>query len=146
MAGAAHCHILGYLIDIVEQNHTDVALLEVHGYAFYAIFEFYKFVGTDVIEAIDVCDTIAHVEHGAYFLESNLGVDVFELLFQYLRYLAGIYHCMRIACCWGLLEDITPAQFINLRRSCFNWLLTEASSLSEFTVTVNPPIRAGSTV
>ncbi len=99
LAGAAHCHVLGYLIDIVEQDDAHVALFEVHGNALDAVFKFYKLVGADIVETIDMGYTVANVEHGAYFLESNLGIDVFELLFQYLRYLAGIYHCMRITCC-----------------------------------------------
>ncbi len=98
MAGEAHGHVLGHFIDVVEQNDTDVAFLEVHGYAFYAVFELYKFVGADIVEAVDVGNAVAYLQNGTDFFEGNLGVDVLELLLQYFRNLAGIYHlCCELA-------------------------------------------------
>ncbi len=61
-AGSAYCHILGDFIDVVEEDDTDVALFEVHGYAFDAVFELHEFVGTNFVEAIDVRNVVSDFE------------------------------------------------------------------------------------
>ena len=60
--GSAYCHILGDFIDVVEEDDTDVALFEVHGYAFDAVFELHEFVGTNFVEAIDVRNAVSDFE------------------------------------------------------------------------------------
>ena len=80
-ACAAHCHVLGHFVDLVEQNDADIAFLKVERNAFYAVFELYKFVGADVVEAVDVGHAVAYFKNSSHFLESDFAVYVFELLF-----------------------------------------------------------------
>ncbi len=83
LAGAAYGHVLGDLADVVHKNNADVAFFKVHGHALDAVLELYKFVGADIVEAVDVSNAVAYFEDSTDFFEYHLRVDVLELLLQY---------------------------------------------------------------
>ena len=72
LAGALDRHVFGDLVDIVEQNHADVALLEVEGHAFDAVFELHELVGAHVVQTIYVGHAVAHLKDCACFLKGDL--------------------------------------------------------------------------
>ncbi len=92
LAGAAHSHVFCNFLHLIEQNHADIALLEVQCHTAYSVFKLYEFISADLVEAIDVSHAIAYFENGAYFLELYFGINLFKFLFEYLGNLAGIYH------------------------------------------------------
>ena len=72
LAGAAHGHILSHPVNAVEQNHTYVAFLEVHGNAFNAILELDELVGAHIFESVDVGNTVADLKDCSNFFERHL--------------------------------------------------------------------------
>ena len=80
-AGTLDSHVLGNLIDIVEQDDTHITLLKVEGYTFHSVFEFDKLVGADVVKAIYMSYAVADFKYDSRLLEGNFGVDILQLLF-----------------------------------------------------------------
>ena len=95
-AGAAHLHVLGHGVHLVQQDDTHVALLQVHGHAGHAVLKLHELVGLDIVQAIGMSHAVTHLQDGAFFLKGHLTLgDVFdELLFQYIRYFTGINHLL----------------------------------------------------
>ena len=98
VSGTADVHAFGNGVDVVHQDDADVGFFEVEGDAFDAVFKFDEFVGTDVVQSVDVCHAVAYVEHFADFFEGDVRIDVFKLLLEYFGYFAGVYHCRGWMC------------------------------------------------
>ena len=78
-AGAAGGHVLGNLVDVIEQDDTHIALFQVHGHTVYAVFKLDQFAGTHIVEPVHVSHTITNFENSTYFFKIDFGVDLVEL-------------------------------------------------------------------
>ena len=92
LARAAHLHVLADGVDLIEQNDTNVTLLKVHSNTCDPVLELHQFVGLNIAQAIDVCHTVAHLQHRTDFLERYIALNVAQLLFQYVGYFAWVNH------------------------------------------------------
>ena len=114
VAGAASCHVFGYLLDIVQEYDSHIAFFEVHGNAAHAVLKLYELTGLYVVETVDVGNAVAYFEHRAYLLKVGSCVYLFEFAFQYVGYLAWFYHKI---ICLVILRAFVSVRFESKHRA-----------------------------
>ena len=90
-AGTFHRKALLNLISRTEQHGTHVILFQVHHNGFNAVVELQKFVSLSVIQSVNTCHTVTHLQHGTYFIELHASLNAFELFAQHIRDLTYSY-------------------------------------------------------
>ena len=91
MAGTFYAHAFLDEVGGTEEHGTYVVLLEVHDHAHHSVFEFQKFIGFGMQQPVDSSHAIAHLQHGAGFLELDAGVNALKLAEEHVRDLAWFY-------------------------------------------------------
>lgn len=81
LACALDGHVFSNVVDFVEEDDTHIAFLKVEGYTFHSVFKFYKLVGADIVETVDVGYSVAYFQNNSCLFERHFGADVLQLLF-----------------------------------------------------------------
>ena len=67
---------------VAEQRRADVVLLEVEGDAGDAVLELDHLHGDSALEAVDACDAVTDLEHGADLGEVGLDGEILDALLE----------------------------------------------------------------
>src|SRR3984893_850597 len=115
-----------------ENDNADVVAFKVQGHAAHAVLELDHFAGLDVVEAIDAGDTIPDREDLAYLGHLCFIAEVRDLVLEDRGNFRG--------------ADLhQPASFMRLRIE-LSLVLRELSTMREPSLTIRPPMSAGSTL
>ena len=81
-ARASHGVAFFDLVGRSQEDGTHVIDFQVHYDSFHAIVEAQQLAGLSIIQTIDAGYAVAHLEHGAYFLQFGIRADTLQLFAQ----------------------------------------------------------------
>ena len=82
-ARALHDRTFADTVGCAHKNGTNVIFFEVQNDSANAIFEFDQLARLSAVQAVNTGDTVAHLQHGANFLQISVCSEAGQLLFQY---------------------------------------------------------------